>query len=243
MLGVRSVFGFTRSRIEVTVTTRFNNASSQYSPTSDFIQIRPVDAYGAWGVFAAAHEYGHAVQKKTSAGLPPNACAGAHYLNLPSNEGCAFSEGFANFISVASSPTNNSIAADAESNYYSSCTPAGSCEMKFAGMLLDLMDPINTSDPDGYSDVLQLPARHVFDLIGACSLRFVRTLPYFGEVVSTSWQGPTGTSQVRDCMLNNGPTFVGPFQGDELWWMDRTLPWPVPTGSLYNDVLARMTRP
>ena len=60
-----------------------------------------------------------------------------------------------------------------------------------------------------------------------------------GEVL----EGPRDTHQVRDCMLNNGPRFIGPILDYELWWMDRTLPWPTPTGTLFNDVLARMTRP
>lgn len=243
VLGVRSVFGFNRPRIEIAYTDRFNPSVSSYRRTSDFIAFNPVDVNGSRGVFVAAHEFRHAVHAKLPTGLPNGNCPSPHYLHLPTNSTCAFTEGFANFISVVSSPFNNEFASLAEADSYrSGCGSASECEAVFAAMLLDLIDPVNYSDPDGYPDLIELPARHILDLFGSCSMPFeFRTFPG-GQVIDIWTLTSANTGDTRRCLLNESPVFLGPVNGYDFWFTSRSLPWPNLTGAGFNNVLARLTR-
>ena len=244
VLGVRSVFAFSRPRVEVAYTGRFNPMVSVYRRTSDFIAFHPNDVNGTRGIFVASHEFGHAVHAKLPNGIPPGNCPTPHRLEDPSNATCAFVEGFANFISAASSPTGNDFAVRTEADFFRpQCVQPATCEAIFAATLFDLIDPTSNGDPDGFPDSVELPARHVLDVFGSCVMYFdLRSFPSGGIVNSWSSRS-TQTSDLRRCLLNESPALVGPIDATtDLWFVNRVLPWPTLTGVAFTNVLARITR-
>ncbi|HEY9225533.1 MAG TPA: hypothetical protein VIP11_02720 [Gemmatimonadaceae bacterium] len=242
--GSRAYFQFSRPRLEVDVTTRFGNGS-EYRRTSDFVVIDPADVNGAWGVFAASHEYGHAVQAHLPNGIANFSCGGAHGFLAPNGSAaCSYFEGFATYHSVAALPNGNQEAVPAESDAYRiNCTPIVICEGRVAAALLDLTDPVNASDPDGTSDDVALPARQVLDAIGSCALSYAFRLPFGGEIVSSYWDAPYDLSALRKCIAKDHPKFIGPVNGNEWWWMNTTTPWPALTATVKTAVDARLARP
>lgn len=70
----------------------------------------------------------------------------------------------------------------------------------------------------------------------------ITSQPY-GELVSSFWQTPTSNPHIRDCLIKDYPRFIGPVNGNELWWAQATTSWPALTGSSAASVAARFARP
>jgi hypothetical protein len=91
-------FGVARSMIEV----RLGDSVNTYNPNNDIITIASV--WGSYGVFAQAHEYGHALHHKALGGLFNYSCPNTwpgHNYDGEQTLGCALGEGFASYHSVA----------------------------------------------------------------------------------------------------------------------------------------------
>src|SRR6185312_14915331 len=96
----RQVFAVTRDPIGVNfVDGPQDYTLANYSPPTDSITIHEGYAIGSYGLFVAAHEYGHAVHEKKLGGIvitPANAseysCAN-HSYTLVTNYQCALREG------------------------------------------------------------------------------------------------------------------------------------------------------
>lgn len=104
----RQVFAVTRDPIGVNfVDGPQDYTLANYSPPTDSITIHEGYAIGSYGLFVAAHEYGHAVHEKKLGGIvitPANAseysCAN-HSYTLVTNYQCALREGVADYQAVA----------------------------------------------------------------------------------------------------------------------------------------------
>ncbi len=250
VLGVRSVFGFNRPRIQIDVKPRPN---SFYDPSYDELAIRENGVYGDWGVALLAHEFGHAVHAKTPNGLTTNhfffnPCWGSHEFQTAESEGCALNEGFATYIGVLASPTNNAYGMADYGNslehdqHADDCAPHIECEHVFASVLYDLSDPVSSSDPDGQADVIQLPARQVFDAVSTCRNRYMGATSQGFEY---AWVEVGGTTMVRDCLGATAPqsTHLRPLGlGVQTFWVDRSIPWSTPNSTVRAAINARFNR-
>lgn len=102
-----SLLGVSRPPLDVTLSTSDTDSSSFYQTSTDKVTIWTGGqlgghVWGEWGVFIAAHEYGHAVHHESMGGLLHyQSCPKPHFLKGAHNLGCATSEGFANYHGVA----------------------------------------------------------------------------------------------------------------------------------------------
>ena len=79
-------------------------STSYYSPSEDEITICAGSVWGDFGIFIAAHEYGHAFHKEALWGDAGGGCPSPHFLDTESNLQCAFSEGFGDYFGAAVRP-------------------------------------------------------------------------------------------------------------------------------------------
>jgi hypothetical protein len=71
--------------------------------SGDYIKIGPQNFWGTYGRFTLAHEYGHAIHAVALGGINSSpSCPGTHEIFGYYNLGCAFSEGFADFVGATS---------------------------------------------------------------------------------------------------------------------------------------------
>lgn len=203
-LGSQSLLGVSRGWI--TVRHNPNAGNSYYSPSSDEITIRTASGddhvWGEFGIFVAAHEYGHAVQEKALGGGVSTSC-GAHRLDGPTNLQCAYSEGFADFHGAAVRSDLSSylyranIAVDAWfpgciAYVGSICTGGPSydgsiIEGAVAAFFYDIVDAAG----DEPHDAIGAPGSYLAAILSTC------------EVFSGSWVRADGIDHIAYCTENS----------------------------------------
>lgn len=157
--------------------------------------------WGGLGVFAFAHEYGHAVHEELGGGtaILGNGCA-THYPGSPAETfPCAYNEGWANYHALITLPTSvypsskitpdpRAIESKYENNtYYSSGLDGSLDEGPVMSFFYDLFD-----GGSGEShDLLDLDVQDVLTVMGNCQVR-----------VSGSWIAPTGIDHLIWCLEN-----------------------------------------
>lgn len=198
--GASDLFGASRSWIKVYLTSSGNK--SFYDPTDDEITILTSHVWDAYGVFVAAHEYGHAYHADALYGnVASGTCPSPHHMDTESNLSCAYSEGFADYFSVSvrgdlqSFPYRDLIESN---NNFPGCVSRtnGACtggtstegaliEGAFAAMLYDLSD--SAVEPH---DSIAAPGSYVRELIRTC------------EVYYSSWRRANGPDEIIYCAEN-----------------------------------------
>lgn len=124
---------------------------------SDKIVFGPETYHSLW---AASHEFGHALHHKELGGLWSNDNCNPHYIDKPSSYTCAFSEGFADYAANV----GNGKPSDWESKHWSKW-PHDDAEIEgnIAALLLDLIDSSNESQ-----DRTTYPAKYVATVFETC---------------------------------------------------------------------------
>jgi hypothetical protein len=157
---------WTRGRVIVWVNP---SSSSHYNRWTD--QITIANIWGDHGGFTHAHEYGHAFQEKALGGMSDasGGCPSPHFLYfLPSNLGCAYREGFADYFAVAVFPSGSGhFVNDIESNAQFGGGDGSRYEGTFAAFLYDLTDPANE-----LKDSMQYPYEYVASTFKSCEVWF-----------------------------------------------------------------------
>ncbi|HYR08405.1 MAG TPA: hypothetical protein VEQ60_11570, partial [Longimicrobium sp.] len=223
-----------------------STSSSCYKDSWDEVLINPVDVWDLRGDFVAAHEYGHAIHAKTPGGKA-GGCGGPHSWNDSSQDPClALNEGFATYIAMAARGTAMSwyYTNHASDAWRYTCPGTGSCETRVTSFLLDLSEA--SVDPYGYG--IQLPARHVFDMIGQCTLTFhLYDWEYQYVVNRWSQSARNGLSEVKDCLIKQYPQMRGSMLYSNGRWVDIILerishPWAALVEPTRSAVLGRYSR-
>jgi len=193
----KALFVYSRSRLTAQV---WNQSGSKYIDDKVFINIG--DVWGPWGIFTAAHEYGHAYHMKGLGGVNLGTCPSPHYIDQATNNvQCAWSEGFADFFGVATrraalgsnTITDYFIEIDAYfpgRNYSTGATSRDGAiiEGAVAAFLYDLVD--DGSWPDGSNnevngddDPMAYGGKYLADVMRTCANQVpIVTFP------TTSWR-------------------------------------------------------
>ena len=173
----RSIFSRSRGVVGVKVGSGY---TTEYTGSDDRIYIKTTNAvWGPYGVFIAAHEYGHALHNQALGGIVSHSCPEPHYLYGAYNLGCAFVEGFADFHAAITRADSLKLT-DGFSDYgaehdvsYSGSGDGSIIEGAVASFFYDLVDNANTRDginnqPDGDDDVVSYPGSYVADIVKTC---------------------------------------------------------------------------
>lgn len=200
--GSAALFGVSRPFININVPSC---GTSFYSPTTDEITICTQSVWGSWGIFIAAHEYGHAFHETALWGNTGSVC-NPHFLDTESGLGCAYSEGFADFFGSAVRPDLASYYyrdVFEDNSYFPGCVERSSTypytciggtsyegsviEGAFAAFLHDLTDAV--VEPQ---DSIAAPGGYVRDLIRTCQVLYP----------SSSWRRANGPDEIAYCAEN-----------------------------------------
>lgn len=250
--GSRGYFGYARGRINARVGGVDScDGNSCWLNGANEILIVPTSVWHEWGEFVAAHEYGHAYH----AGLPYGirVCGGPHSWEDTRQDGClAHNEGFATFVALSARGAGSGLAAyyaDHERDWRrTTCPGTANCETRVAAFLLDLADPVDPGDPDGFPDDLQLPARQVLDMTGQCALTFIQYAWEY-DYVTNRWTQTQrgGLGEVWDCLLKNPPIRLGTMTDAQGRSVDLIIegishPWPALSGATLTAATTRYGR-
>lgn len=151
------------------------NGTSYYDGSST-IRIYANAVWDDYGIVTAAHEYGHRVQDADLGGIPSVNCPSPHSLNVASNIGCAYTEGFADFFALFMQRSrlstgylsDNSL----EQNFYYPGGDGAKVEGAVAAFMYDLID--DAADPDGIAgddDPIQYPYSYLKQIIRTCGYK------------------------------------------------------------------------
>lgn len=146
------------------------NDNSHYSRWTGGIYINPAHIWGEFGIFTASHEFGHAVHHEILGGNEGGGCPDPHYIDLPSNKTCAFSEGFANFHAAATMGTR--------AGYYYSVIAnptygAGTdVEGNVGAFFFDLVDDASPLEGAEGHDATAYGGKYLADIIKTCRVLF-----------------------------------------------------------------------
>lgn len=181
----RASMGYSRGWLKVK--TRPGSDASNYSDFWDDVEIYSEDIWHDWGRFTAAHEYGHALHEEGLGGnVASGACPKPHYINVASNEQCAFSEGFADFHGVFTMPapqypTSGTTLYRAESRW-DDYSGGISTEGKVAAFYLDLADGSGSPDQiSGDDDPAAYGGRYIGDAIRNCVITWREDVSQINE--------------------------------------------------------------
>lgn len=175
----RSLLGRSRGLLQVELDPNADN--SFYSRSDDQVTIKSSDVdghvFGSFGLFVAAHEYGHAVHEKALGGINDTSNCSEHEVPEPSSLSCALSEGFADYHAVATAGPDASwhfaISRRAftkveEYDGSQSYDPA-EIEGAFAAFLFDVTDPAFNEEQSGSAhDSIAYPGNYVAGIIESC---------------------------------------------------------------------------
>ena len=194
-----------RSKINIAVNqpSRYPNCHwDRTTTTIKMLNTKDDDCiWGGYGVFAFAHEYGHAVHEELGGGIQSiNYGCSRHYPGAPVETlSCAYKEGWANYHALITLPTevypSNRIKPDRraiESKYennsfYSSGMDGSLDEGPVMSFFYDLFD-----GGSGEShDLLDLDVQDVLSVMGSCKV-----------LVSGSWIRPAGIDHLIWCLEN-----------------------------------------
>lgn len=179
------LLGYGRPSVDVTLTT----SNSHYNTWSDQIAINEGHIWGSFGVFIAAHEFGHALHEKGLGGITGGGCPSAHYMDVASNPSCAYSEGFANFYAIA--------VMGSRSAYHSMIINADiaalglSVEGNVAAMMYDIVDSSTAGEGSESFDNTAYGGQYFADLIRTCSV-----------LSASGWKRASRADHLIYCMEN-----------------------------------------
>lgn len=141
----RGLLNAARPLIEVVYD--LNEPLARYHSGPDRVVTGPNAIFFDYGRFVVAHEYGHAIQEKALGGLAStNQCPDLHQIFGYYNLSCAYQEGFADFVGVASenlwnvAPYYARIVDYTNNTYYTPGTDGSIQEAAVAAMMYDLAD-------------------------------------------------------------------------------------------------------
>jgi hypothetical protein len=189
---------FAVGRAGVTVDYNPTDLSSFYREDDDKIRINQFGVWGDAGIFATAHEYGHALHAKALNGINHSSSGSCplwgHWIDGVYSMGCAFYEGFANYHGVVTRPDGRFRYSQIEQNVWyrgddglasdSLYRDGSQVEGAWAAFLLDMTDPAN--EPH---DVVQYQGSYV-----ATSMRDCRVTSAPGTSLP-----PSGTDHLVHC--------------------------------------------
>lgn len=188
---VWALFGYTRPSVAVHLGGDCPGPSTGtcYQSSSDEIYITENRYYNTR---TDLHEYGHAYHERALGGITgyPNCAITGHSFSSPSNIGCAYSEGVADFISAVGPGAHPGFTfdSDIEANFhlveFGGSNPDGSAwETAVAAFLYDLVD--NWTYPDGPNnatgdddDSVSYPANYVAQVIRTCRHQSIGFIPF-----------------------------------------------------------------
>ena len=192
-----------RSKVNIEVNGAGNTSKCVWDRINT-IRLVNADAdciWGGFGIFAFAHEYGHAVHEELGGGTAElGTGCGNHQPGSPTETfPCAYNEGWANYHGLITMPTSvyppsvipsdpRAIESKYENNtYYSSGLDGSRDEGPIMSFFYDLFD-----GGGGEShDLLDLDVQDVLTVMGNCEVR-----------VSGSWIAPTGIDHLIWCLEN-----------------------------------------
>jgi hypothetical protein len=145
---------------------KFDNSEPTSWYLDDMIRLRTDDVWGPWSYFIQGHEYGHGYHHKALGGnVAGGACPSSHSLNVPNNLKCAYSEGFADYFSVALGGGATGQLAAFEANIYWNATDGSRTEGPVASFFLDVTDAYSATD---LHDTMEYPGSYLGDIIRTC---------------------------------------------------------------------------
>jgi hypothetical protein len=213
-----TLFNRQRGFLNVEIKTASN---SSYSPSADKITISDTHVYDDFAGFTHAHEYGHALHAVAFAHGNPGSggCSGPHFINMPSNLACAYSEGFADYFSILTLPTFHPALSPAQFELNSWVlgypTQGPSIEGAVAAYFLDMSDGVNAAE----NDTQALNAAFVANVLSGCvSL----SLGAVGDVTGLKYCFEKNLAPSSNFVLNPAVAFpgawsLGPMQADYGW--------------------------
>lgn len=167
----RTVFpGYSRGRVDVRVG---DFGGTNYNTSSDVITVQSTGAqatiWGAFGIYAQAHEYGHALHAIGLGGnFASGTCSNGHDFSQHTSLPCAFSEGFATYFGTLVAPTasqsGNNLVQIEGNNWYNGPN-AEDVEGSVAALMYDLTDGANEAH-----DSVQLDPSYVLTVISGCRM-------------------------------------------------------------------------
>lgn len=165
-----------RSRGRVRLFLDVSVSVSQYDLDNDVILMKasePNHIFGSFGLFTAAHEYGHAVHHKALGGINPGHAENCspHFVPIRSSLGCALAEGFADYHAVATAGSGASFFRAIRMREFavvdSPRADAAEAEGPVASVLFDITD---TGDDGGEThDRIDYPGSYVSQIMETCS--------------------------------------------------------------------------
>lgn len=149
---------------------------SQYDLDNDVILMKasePNHIFGAFGLFTAAHEYGHAVHHRALGGINPGHAENCnpHRVPIRSSLGCALAEGFADYHAVATAGSGASWFFRIRDRRFAvvSDSPqadAAQAEGPVASVLFDITD--SADDGTETHDRIDYPRSYVSQIMETC---------------------------------------------------------------------------
>ena len=199
---IESLTGESRGKILVHVVASNANDTCVYgtTPTERITMLRNRASsgkncvWGDWGRFAAAHEYGHALHHAALGGLAidslliANGCRD-HDWEVQTSLACAFNEGFASYLALASVGSGVFALEDSvEVNWWlgSEGNDGARQDGSVAAVFWDIDDA--GSEPH---DALNLSGAYIADVVRTCKVR-----------VGTSWVDRSGIDHLVYCFEN-----------------------------------------
>ena len=158
-----------------------------YSTSDDHIQIDTLSTWGPYGIFAPAHEYGHALHHTALGGLKDNSgtCA-THMVDGYYNYGCAYKEGFADYHAAVVRGSAGEFFTWTRDGIYHAGQNGATNEIGVSSFLYDLTDPAG----DEVFDAAQYPTSYVADIYRTCN-----THDYF----ASAWMRAHGIDHMVYC--------------------------------------------
>ncbi len=189
----RSILSYNRGEILVDLEGSASNSS--YNPNEDKITIRAAAGddhiWGEFGVFVAAHEYGHAVHEEALGGINPNSDdnCDSHSVGAQSSYGCALAEGFADFHAVATRGDEGSFYTTIINRATGSVGPK--VEGSVAAFFYDLIDGTTAGETSENHDETDYSGAYVAGSLATCN------------VALAFWQRASGVDHIIFCLENS----------------------------------------
>jgi hypothetical protein len=187
------------------ISIRFSTISpdTKYSENDDQIHVDWMSAWGAYGIFGVAHEYGHAVHHIVLGGIKHSSgsCGSSHATTDYQNYGCAYYEGFADYHAVWVRGSAAEFFTDVTAGYNHGGQNGALNEIGVASFLYDLTD---VAGDEGF-DAVQYPASYIADVWRTCDAHL-----YF----PSSWGSASAIDHMIYCFEQTvDPTVTSYFRG------------------------------
>jgi hypothetical protein len=169
----RSFFQESRGELGVNYDGASTTGTPYYSTSDDHVHWFGSANYGDYGRFGATHEYGHALAEKSLSGSLGGACpSSGHYIDGSYNLTCAFSEGWADYHSVAArGPDAGFYYTAIKGNQFYHGGDGSIIEAPVASFLFDLSARSDVSDiVNGSELALHYPGHYVAEEFRVCEI-------------------------------------------------------------------------